>query len=263
MSPASDDETNGPGGTPLFGGLAAARSARSPLAAPASLLVHALALVALFAFSSRFTQRELPVQDVFRTILYAPPPPPALPLPKGDGSGLKTQRSPVVVTQAPPEFEAPREVPAEQPVVEAPTAEASAEESAGSVTGSDEGTNEGMEGGRKGGQVGGLPWGVEGGVVGGTGTVPVANPDQQPRLLERIAPVYPHEAFVKRIQGTVVVAIVIDERGSVAHTKVLEGHPALIDAALAALSQWRFAPAVKNGRPVASRATAPVRFQIL
>jgi periplasmic protein TonB len=260
LSPVTADDTDlAPAARPpLFGGLQAARSRRAPLAAPVSIVVHTLALLALVAVSSRLTLERAPARAAFSTILYHPAPPPALPLPKGDGEGLRTQRSPVVVTE-------PQPVPADtSPVVEEtpPPAEASSTDSAGSATGSEHGSNLGMEGGRDGGEAGGMPWGVVGGVPGGAGTEPVANPDQQPRIVRKVAPIYPHEAFVQKIQGKVVVEIVIDDTGRVVHTRVIEGVPALNEAALTAVRQWVFAPAVKNGRPVASRALAPVGFQI-
>ena len=76
-----------------------------------------------------------------------------------------------------------------------------------------------MEEGVPGGVVGGIPGGVLGGVIGGTGTGPVPLPvrdvDRPPRLLQQVRPTYPSEAFVKKVEGTVVIEIVIDERGRV------------------------------------------------
>jgi protein TonB len=264
MSPTTADDLDPLARPPLFGGLEAARSVRSALAAPVSVVAHALALVALIALSSRLAPTGAAVRAYHGPVLYHPPPPPALPLPKGDGSGLKTHRSPTIVAEPrpAPDFVAPVETQVREP--EPPTAfEASADESAGSPTGSVSGTNEGLEGGRDGGQAGGMPWGVDGGVVGGTGTVPVANPDRQPRVLTKVAPIYPHDAFVKRMQGKVTVEIVIDAGGRVVRTKIVDGHPSFDDAALAAVRQWVFAPAIKDGQPVPSLAYVPVTFQIL
>ena len=38
--------------------------------------------------------------------------------------------------------------------------------------------------------------------------------------------------------------------------------PQLDAAAVAAVQQWVFAPALQGGRPVAAKATAPVRFHL-
>jgi protein TonB len=64
-----------------------------------------------------------------------------------------------------------------------------------------------MEGGVDGGVVGGVPGGVLGGVVGGTGDVPVPEMDydRPPRLIRQTKPKYPQEAFVKKVEGVVLV----------------------------------------------------------
>jgi protein TonB len=137
-------------------------------------------------------------------------------------------------------------------------------EAPGSPLGSESGVPEGMEEGVPGGVVGGIPGGVVGGVIGGTGTgpVPVRDVDRPPRLLQQVRPTYPSEAFVKKVEGTVVIEIVIDERGRVTRTRIVRSMPLLDDAAVAAVRQWVFAPALKQGRPVATLAMAPVTFRI-
>jgi protein TonB len=119
-----------------------------------------------------------------------------------------------------------------------------------------------MEGGVVGGVVGGVPGGVLGGVVGGTGSGPVTEYDRPPRLLRQVKPVYPHAAFVARLEGAVLVEIVIDASGRVAQARIVESDPLFDAAALAAVRQWVFAPAIRRGRPVETVAFAPVRFRI-
>ncbi len=137
-------------------------------------------------------------------------------------------------------------------------------EAPGSPNGSESGVPEGMEEGVEGGVVGGVPGGVVGGVIGGTGTgpVPLRDVDRPPRLLRQVRPIYPHDAFVKKIEGTVVIEIVIDERGQVVRTRVVRSVPLLDAAAVDAVRQWIFAPAEKRGRPVATIAVTPVSFRI-
>jgi protein TonB len=121
-----------------------------------------------------------------------------------------------------------------------------------------------MEEGVEGGVVGGVPGGVLGGVIGGTGKgpVPVRNADRPPRVLRQVKPVYPSEAFVKRIEGTVVVELLIDDRGRVARTRIVQSVPLLDTAAVEAVLQWVFAPAEKGGLPVPVIVMAPVSFRI-
>lgn len=137
-------------------------------------------------------------------------------------------------------------------------------EAPGSPNGSESGVPEGMEEGVEGGVVGGVPGGVLGGVIGGTGTgpVPLREVDLAPRLLRQVRPTYPHEAFVKKVEGTVVLEIVIDERGRVSRARVVRSVPLLDAAAVDAVLQWTFVPAQKRGRPVATIAVAPVSFRI-
>jgi protein TonB len=119
-----------------------------------------------------------------------------------------------------------------------------------------------MEGGVDGGQVGGVPGGVLGGVVGGTGDGPVMDYDQPPRPIKITRPQYPQEAFVKKIEGMVKVQILIDANGRVVNARVIQSIPLLDAAALQTVYQWVFSPAMKNGRPVATLAEAPVTFRI-
>jgi protein TonB len=86
--------------------------------------------------------------------------------------------------------------------------------------------------------------------------------DRAARLLRMVPPDYPPEAFTKKIEGVVSVEILVDADGTVARTQVTHSVPLLDEAAVAAVRQWVFSPAIKDGRPVATLATAPVSFKI-
>ena len=86
--------------------------------------------------------------------------------------------------------------------------------------------------------------------------------DQPPRLIHPTRPKYPQDAFVRRVQGTVELEILIDKTGRVIGTRVLKSIPALDAAAIACVREWRFRPARHAGEPVATRALAPVTFRI-
>ncbi len=202
-------------------------------------------------------------RDFVRALLYDPPPPPPPPLPKGSSTAPAKQTPPQRVTPEPepqkPRIESPVQTPLEVPLE--PEAGVKPSEQFGSPTGSEFGVPEGMEGGIEGGQVGGVPGGVLGGVIGGTGSI-VYDYDAPPRPLKLTRPIYPQDAFVKKIEGTVVVEILIDANGRVVRARVLQSIPALDTAALQTVQQWMFQPAVKHGRPVATVAQAPVTFRI-
>lgn len=86
--------------------------------------------------------------------------------------------------------------------------------------------------------------------------------DSPPRLLTQAPPEYPKAAFEKKIQGVVLVEILIGESGGVVHAEVRRSIPALDDAARTCVRRWTFEPARKDGKPVAAIAHAPVSFRI-
>lgn len=83
-----------------------------------------------------------------------------------------------------------------------------------------------------------------------------------PRPIRMTQPVYPDAAFSDGVEGTVVIELLIGESGEVAHSELRISIPALDDAALECVRQWRFEPARGDGRPVAAVARAPVTFRI-
>ncbi len=85
--------------------------------------------------------------------------------------------------------------------------------------------------------------------------------DVPPKIIHLEQPKYPPRARECGDECTVLVEILIDERGRVARAKVLESVPELDEAALACVKTWRFRPAQKDGKPVAAIAHAPVNFR--
>jgi protein TonB len=62
----------------------------------------------------------------------------------------------------------------------------------------------------------------------------------------------------------VKIAALIDESGALVSAQVLtsSGHASLDRAALEAVRQARFQPAVQRGKPVPCRLIIPIRFQL-
>jgi periplasmic protein TonB len=232
-----------------------------------SLISHVV-IVALIIFVPIFWPEEMPDQGDRRVVFFDPPPPPPPPLPRGNPRQPEKAKpetpKPVSETVKPkPEFTAPIETPQPQQTAQLqPDAGIRPEDQFGSATGSDLGDPLGMEEGVEGGVVGGVPGGVLGGMLGGTGTGPVMDYDQGPRPIKLTKPVYPQEAFVKKIEGSVLVEILIDSQGRVVRARVIQSVPLLDAAALQCVYQWVFQPAVKRGRPVPTIAHAPVNFRI-
>jgi TonB family protein len=75
-------------------------------------------------------------------------------------------------------------------------------------------------------------------------------------------PQYPQAAFDAKVEGTVLVEILIGEEGEVAHVEIRQSIPALDAAALATVRQWKFEPARVDGAPRATVAHIPVAFRI-
>jgi iron complex outermembrane receptor protein len=73
-----------------------------------------------------------------------------------------------------------------------------------------------------------------------------------PRLLSQPELPYPEEAKAAGVAGAARLSLTIDESGDVSGAQLLSApHPALGRAALAAVAQLRFAPALEDGVPVA------------
>jgi periplasmic protein TonB len=224
-------------------------------------------IVASIALVPLFLPEQMPDQGDRRVVFFDPPPPPPPPLPRGNAMVQQKAKpeTPKPVTEATPkpEFTAPIQTEQPQKVAELkPEPGVRPEDQFGSPTGSDLGDPLGMEEGVEGGVVGGVPGGVLGGVLGGTGTGPVMDYDTAPRPIKITRPQYPQEAFVKKVEGTVVVEILIDSQGRVVRARVIQSVPLLDAAALQTVYQWIFQPAIKHGRPVPTIAHAPVAFRI-
>jgi TonB family protein len=76
---------------------------------------------------------------------------------------------------------------------------------------------------------------------------------------------YPAALFAQKISGTVLLRLFVTETGRIVaeSTRIQEssGWPAMDSAALAAAPQLHYAPAVRNGAPVAALFIQPVHFR--
>lgn len=76
-------------------------------------------------------------------------------------------------------------------------------------------------------------------------------------------PHYPEEARHARVQGVVILQTIIDRLGNVTDVRVLKGLPSgLTEAAVEAVSSWRFKPATLEGEPVAVYYLVTVSFSV-
>jgi len=81
-------------------------------------------------------------------------------------------------------------------------------------------------------------------------------------LLRKVQPVYPPIARSARIEGAVILAAVIDKAGNIEGLHVVSGHPLLVQAAIDAVSQWRYRPYILNSEPVEVETQITVNFRL-
>jgi protein TonB len=85
----------------------------------------------------------------------------------------------------------------------------------------------------------------------------------RPEVLHQVQPRYSELARRAGVQGTVIVEAVIDQQGRVTDVRVVRGLPMNLDrAAVEAIQQWRFKPAMMGDHPVKIYYTLTVNFTI-
>jgi TonB family protein len=85
---------------------------------------------------------------------------------------------------------------------------------------------------------------------------------QSSKLIKKVEPIYPEPARKDHIEGSVVLTITVDAEGNVSDVHVLKGHPQLDEAAVTAVSQWKYSPTLLNGEPCPVIATVTLVFSI-
>jgi len=99
--------------------------------------------------------------------------------------------------------------------------------------------------------------------LGGGNGAPATSVDQQPVLLNNPSPRYTEEARKNKIQGTVLVRVLIGSDGQVKRVTVTRGLPdGLDEQAIQAAYQLRFKPAMKSGQPVSFWKPVSIEFNL-
>lgn len=229
----------------------------------ASIAIHTIAIVGLFALTVASTQ--LPDQPPKQLELYrpaelpAPPPPPPRGVPR-DQAGRR-EATPPKMQQAPPVPQpevAPQVVPDQTPVIadqsltpgptttEGPIGNGPIGTSTGdpnSVATDDTSIGESR-------QTGPYTPGI-GGVT-------------QARVLTRVEPRFPQAFIHAAPNAVVVVRCIIDKTGAIREPEIVRSSfPPFNDAVLAALRQWTFAPGTMHGQAVDTYFELTVKFQVI
>jgi protein TonB len=214
----------------------------------ASLALHAFALIAFVVVPLTQVDRDLPQFESMATFLVrppqAPPPPPPPPPPAPVRRGGSQRQSAPRLLEA--SFIAPVEVPNSIPAED--------------FGGFDFGVPGGVEGG------------LAGGIVGGLADAPPASPSAEPvrldsgrdeaRPIARVEPVYPDLAAQARVQGIVILEVLVDVQGLPESVNVLRSVPLLEAAAVEAVRQWRWNPYKLMERAVPFWVTVTVNFRL-
>jgi TonB family protein len=84
----------------------------------------------------------------------------------------------------------------------------------------------------------------------------------QQRIRSQVTPEYPEQARRAKVQGTVVLEILVNEQGVVTQVRPVSGPAALSLAATEAVRWWRYEPYVLNGRPAAVETAVALEFRL-
>ncbi len=92
--------------------------------------------------------------------------------------------------------------------------------------------------------------------------VAVTAEDLRGLLVYRVAPMYPPLARQARIQGMVILRIVINKLGEVRETQLVSGHPMLVPAAVDAVKKWRYIPYESDGKTLEIETDVQIVFRL-
>jgi TonB family protein len=81
-------------------------------------------------------------------------------------------------------------------------------------------------------------------------------------ILTKAVPIYPPDAKKAKIQGKVVLSVVISKAGNVAYVRVLSGPQELQQSAIDAVRQWTYKPYLLNGDAVEVKTTVNIIYSL-
>ena len=250
------------------------KTKQNPMATGSAIAIYALLILLIAYLLHKHVQFSAPVKAILVTDLTIPPQAPPKLDKMGGGGG---QRGPTPVTKGtPPKFADEQIVPPKAPPLEPPkinidpTIEVQKDVKMassipqigiassplvgmsmgnGSGTGLGSGNGSGLGPG-SGGNTGGGPKHIGGGV-------------SAPVLIYSVEPEFSEEARKAKVAGNVLVNLWVDTNGNPSHVHVIRGvGMGLDEKALEAVRQYKFKPAMENGKPVLVELNVEVNFQI-
>jgi protein TonB len=251
------------------------KTKQNPVAIGSAIAIYGLLILLIAFLIAKKVQFAAPVKTVQVTELTVPPTAPPKAQAMGGGGG---QRGPTPVTKGtPPKFAEQQIVPPKAPpLVEPkikidPTLEVQPDVKmpsslpqigmanspiigpvsggGGHGTGLGPGSGAGLGPG-SGGNTGGGPRRIGGGV-------------SAPQLIYSVEPEFSEEARKAKVAGNVLVNLWVDTNGLPSHVHVIRGvGMGLDEKAVEAVKQYKFKPAMENGKPVLVELNVEVNFQI-
>jgi protein TonB len=252
------------------------RVKRSPASVAVAVVLHAVVILLIALLIANHVKMGPTTPKVFASLDVPPPPPVAPKADKIGGGG--GQKGPTPVTQghlpkfaqeqivppkAPP-LDTPK-LPVEPTIVMQPNLQMANNKmpdmgapnsnlkgfSMGNGNGSGIGSGDGSGfGPGSGGNTGGGPMHIGGSV-------------RPPSVLYSVEPEFSEEARKAKFSGNVQVYLWVDEQGNPSHVRVVRGvGMGLDEKAVEAVRQYKFKPAMQNGKPVKVDLYIDVNFQI-
>jgi TonB family protein len=91
---------------------------------------------------------------------------------------------------------------------------------------------------------------------------PVGGQVKVATLISSVAPLYPSNAKVQKVDGDVRIDALVGVNGRVSSMKVVSGPTLLRDPAMDAVRHWKYEPAQLDGKPVPMHLTVTVQFKL-
>ena len=109
-------------------------------------------------------------------------------------------------------------------------------------------------------------------LISGRGDGKITRPDtsdtspmgvELPKIVERVPPEYTADAKEARVQGVVILDLLVDELGNVREVEVVKPLPfGLSEAAADAAREWKFSPASHDGKAVSHVFRVTIEFRL-
>ena len=94
-------------------------------------------------------------------------------------------------------------------------------------------------------------------------TVSVSAEKAEARLIRKVKPNYSSLAKLAKVQGDVVLQILINAQGKVVQAQVISGPSLLMRDAIDAVLQWRYRPFFLDGGQVRAETSVSVHFSLM